>query len=385
MIRFVGHDKNGRLNANYSRTGRHSLEKGITNRQMFFMFILVISSFRTTDIPQLVAKNLGRSGWILILVYAVPFSLVALMLAKLNNMFKGMTLYEYGPILLGKVISRILCLLLFIYLFSVLIFLNHTMNNLISMNFLPRTKPVYSLAAATALFGFVVYKGTDTIARLLELLGILYVVATLVLGLLMLAQSEITNILPLYNPSDGAELATSMLKFATIFGGIENLLMIPFTKRNQGAPKAAFFSIVCISILFVLITEGSIGLLGVNNATAYNDAFIEAIKLAEAPVIERTDLFYLTFGLTSLFSGLMILIHSLVEILLKMLPRAKRWLVVSSVCAVSYATALFAAQVPAYDFAYQSLLPVLVLFFAGLMPTLLFLLAKFKQRPSAGK
>ncbi len=361
------------------------MEKGITNRQMFFILILVIAAFRTTDIPQLAAKAMGRSGWIILLAYAVPFSLIALMLAKLNNMFGGMTLYEYGLILLGKVLSRILCVLFFIYLFSVLVFLNHNMSNLITMNFLPKTKPIFTLAAAITLFGFVVYKGTNTIARLFELLGVLYVLATLILCLLMFTQSEIANILPLYNPNEGANFASSLLKFGAIYGGLENLLLIPFTKRNQGAPKVAFFSIIFVGILFVLITEGSIGLIGVNNVTVYNDAFIEAIKLAEAPVIERMDIFYFTFGLTSLFSGLIIIIHSLVGIALKMLPRAKRWLVVASVCAASYAATLFVITIPAYDLAYQRALPVLVLFFAGVVPTLLFLLAKIKKRSSQEK
>ena len=364
--------------------GRDSLEKGITNRQMFFILILVIAAFRTTDIPQLAAKSMGRSGWIMILLYAVPYSLVALMLAKLNSMFGGMTLYEYGPILLGKVLSNIFCILLFVYLFSVLVFLNHNMSNIITMNFLPKTKPIFTLAAATALFGFVVYKGTDTIARLLELFGLLYVLATLILCLLMLTQSEIANIHPLYSPGEGANFASSLLKFGAIYGGMENLLLIPFTKRNQGAPKVAFFSIICVGILFVLVTEGTIGLIGVNNATVYNDAFIEAIKLAEAPVIERMDIFYFTFGLTTLFSSLIIIIHTLVEILLKVLPMAKRWLVVALVCAASYAAALIVMMIPEYDLAVQPIRSVLGLVFAGVVPTLLFLLAKWKKRLSKG-
>ena len=359
------------------------MEKGITNRQMFFILVLVITSFRTTDIPQLAAKHLGRSGWIMILAYAVPFSLVALMLAKLNNMFKGMTLFEYGPILLGKVLSHILCILLFVYLFSVLVFLNHNMNNLISMNFLPKTKSMFTLAAATILLGYVVYKGTDTIARLLELLGILYIVATLTLCALMLAQSEIANILPLYNPNEGKEFASKILKFGAIFGGMENLLLIPFTTRNQGAPKVAFFAIIFISLLFVLITQGSIGLLGVNNATAYNDAFIEAIKLADAPVIERMDIFYFTFGLASLFAGLIILVHSLVELLLKILPMVKRWLIVSSVCTASYLATLYLIKIPEYDSIYVNMLPVLVLIFVVAVPVLLFVLAVLKKRAAA--
>lgn len=358
------------------------MEKGITNRQMFFVLVLVIAAFRTTDIPQLAAKLVGRSGWIVILLFAIPYGLTALIQAKLHNRFTGLTLYEYGQILLGKVLGRILCAAFFLYLFSVLVFLIHNLSSLISMNFLPKTKPMFTLAAAMALLGYVVYKGTDTIARLFELLGVLYIIATVTLCVLMLTQSEITNILPLYNPNEGKEIVKNLIKFGSIYGGMENLLMVPFTKRNQGAPKVALICIFCIGFLFVLIIEGTYGLIGVNNAMAFNDAFVEAIKLAEAPVIERMDIFYFTFGLTSLFAGLIILIHSLVQILTKFIPRAKRWMVVVSVCFASYIAVLLVMGIPAYDVFYQTMLPFLVLPFAVLLPVLLFIIAKIRKKPS---
>jgi spore germination protein len=356
------------------------LVKGITNRQIFFTLLLVLCAFRTIDIPQIAAKTMGRSGWIVIAAYAVPFSLVAVMITKLNNMFMGMTLFEYGQILLGKVLNYFLCILFAVYFFTVLAYLNESMVELISANFLPRTEPAFTLAIAMALFGFIVYRGTETMARLFELLGVMYLAVTLLLCLLMLTQSEIVNILPLYNPNDVSQLWSALLLFGTLFGGVENLLLIPFDQKNKKAPKAAFFSIVVIAVLFVLITEGSIGMLGINNAIAYSDPFIEAVKLADAPVIERPDILYITFGLASLFAILTILIRSVAEILSKMIPSAKRGLLISVVCAASYIASLVLLGMPAYNEEFKRILPMLVLIFAGLLPTLLFLLAVIKKR-----
>jgi len=361
------------------------LEKGITNRQMFFIWVLIISAFRTIDIPQMASKAMGRSGWIMIVAYAVPFSLVAVMLTKLHNLFQGMTLFEYGQILLGKVLNYILCILFTFYFFSVLVYLNNNIVTLISMNLLPKTQPMFFLAAAVALFGFVVYKGTETMARLFELLGVMYLVVTLLLCLLMLTQSEKGNIIPLYNPNEGRHFADAIILFGSIYGGFENFLLIPFGKRNIAAPKVAFFSIWAICLLFVLITEGSIGMLGINNAIVYNDTFIEAIKLANAPVIERPDILYIIIGLASLFAGLIILIHSVTELILRIFPLAKRGLTVSVVCAAAYGVTLFMLNVPMLLAAYQKILPIMVLFFAGVMPTLLFLLAIIKKRSQAGR
>ena len=242
------------------------------------------------DIPQMASTTMGRSGWIVILLYAVPYSLVAVMATKLNNMFQDMTLFEYGQILLGKVLNWFLCILLMVFYFSVLVYLNESMSNIITTDLLPQTQPFLTTGLVIALFGFIVYKGTETMARLFELMGAMYLAVMLLLCLLLLTQSEITNILPLYNPNEGSQLKDSLLPFGIVFGGMDLFLMIPFTKRNKGAPKAAFFTMLTIAVQFVLITEGSIGILGVNNAMVYKDTFIQAIKLSDAPVIERPEM-----------------------------------------------------------------------------------------------
>ncbi len=132
--------------------------------------------------------------------------------------------------------------------------------------------------------------------------------------------------------------------------------------------------------MFVLIVEGSIGMLGINNAIAYSDPLIEAIKLANAPVIERPDILYIPIGLASLFAILITLIYSVVELIYKMFPMARRGLLILAVCASSYIVSLILLGLPAYNAQYKNILPVLVLIFAGLVPTLLYLLAVIKKR-----
>ncbi len=361
------------------------MDKGITNRQIFFILVLIVSAFQATNVPHLAAKALGRSGWIMIALYAVPFSLFALMIAKLNGMYPGMTLFEYGQILLGKVMTSILCILYALYFFSVIVYLNLNTLTLISTNILPKTPQPFLLVAAVLLFGFVVYKGIETIARLFELIGAMYLIVTLGICLLMLTQGERENILPLYNPNEGKEFVSAILVFGSIYGGLENLLMVPFTEENPKTPKTAFIAMLFIGLLFILITEGSIGLLGVNNAIVYNDAFLEAVKLADAPVIERTDIFYLTFGLGSLFSGVIMLINSQVEILSRLFPSVKRGVIVSVVCILVYGLTLFVMKIPFYTKTFGEVVPVLIFFFAGIVPTLLFVLARIRKRSLSPK
>ena len=166
----------------------------------------------------------------------------------------------------------------------------------------------------------------------------------------------------------------------SVFGGLEHLFMIPFTQNNKKAPKVAFFAILFIGVMFVLIVEGSINMLGINNAITYTDTFIEAIKLAEAPVIERTDIFYLTFGMASFFAGLIILYYSTVELILRMFQKANRKLVITVIGVLTYAASLVLLKIPSIADTAKKILPVIVLFSAAAFPTLLFIIAKIRRR-----
>ena len=73
------------------------------------------------------------------------------------------------------------------------------------------------------------------------------------------------------------------------FGGIEVLLIMPFSSKNKKAPLIAFLTLIFIGLLYMLVVESTISILGINNTILYNDSFIEAVKIVYIPVIERTD------------------------------------------------------------------------------------------------
>jgi hypothetical protein len=86
-------------------------------------------------------------------------------------------------------------------------------------------------------------------------------------------------------------------------------------------------------------------ILGVNNTIALNDSFIEAIKVVEIPVLERTDVFYLTFGLTSLFAGMIIVFSAVIEIACRLFAKVKRYIIVVIVSVVFFILCLFGLKI----------------------------------------
>lgn len=325
------------------------------------------------------ARSAGRTSWILIIIVTVIFGCAAVIITKLNNMFKGKMLFDYSQDIVGKFFTYIITCYFILYFLFIGVYLEFKMVSLLTSNFLPFTPQFVTLAFGLMLFGFAAYKGIISVARMFEICGALFLIVTVGICILMLTQGMHFNILPFFNASETKQFFAAAKDLIVPYGGIELLLVIPFTTINKKVPKAAFFTLLFIGLFYTLIVESTFMILGVNNTALLNDSFIEAIKVVEMPVIERTDIFYLTFGLTSLFAGMIIVFTAIVEFVCKIFKKAKRHLVVIAIGLIFFILSLLAINNDMMD-VYDSFSIYLILTSSLLIPTILFILAKVKKR-----
>ncbi len=359
--------------------------KSITNRQLFFVLFLTLSTSTTIEIAQGMAQTAGRSSWIPIMAGSLVFGIAVVIIAKLNGMYRGQVFFDYSRNIAGKYFPYLMGVYYFLYFIIVGIALKIKFVNVVTSNFLPKTPQSEMLFFSILLFAFVAYKGITNIARMFEIYGIMFLVITIMICVIMMAQGMKDNVLPLYNPNEAKNFLNSLKKLIMPFGGIEILLIIPFTSINKKAPKIAFLSLVFIGLFYVLIVESTIMIMGVNNTIAFNDPFIEAIKIADAPVIERLDIFYLTFGLTSLFAGMIIVFTATAEFACKLLPRVKRAGIVVVISAILYILTLIALGIKDVSDILDAFLPYLIITSAIIIPSTMFLAAKVKRRAAHSK
>ena len=296
----------------------------VTNRQIAFIVFLTLTTNTTIALPKVMAETAGRSSWIPILIVAVFFAVAVVVITKLNNMFQNRVMFDYSQEIVGKFFSYLITTYFLIYFLIVGTYLNLKLIEFLKSNFLPQTPQPVMFLIGIALFGYVAYKGITNIARGFEIIGISFLIVTVGISILMLTEGLLYNILPFYNASDIKEFAQAMKKLVLPFGGIEILFIIPFTQKNKNAPRIAFFTVLLIGLFYVLVVEGTFIILGINNTIALNDSFIEAIKIVKIPILERTDIFYLTFGLTSLFAGIIIVFTAVTEFACRMFAKVKR-------------------------------------------------------------
>jgi len=331
------------------------------------------------------AETSGRSSWIPIIIASVIFGAAIVIITKLNNMHQKKALFDYSQEIVGKFFTYLIALYFLIYYLIIGLYLKLKFIGLLKSNFLPNTPEFVILLFGITLFGYVAYKGITNVARGCEIIGISFLIITVGICILMIAEGIHFNILPFYNTSETKKFAETMKKLILPFGGIDILLIIPFTAKNRKAPKTAFLTLLLIGVFYVLIVEGTFMVLGVNNTIALNDSFIEAMKVVEMPIIERTDVFYLTFGLTSLFAGMIIVFTVVTEFACRIFAKVKRHIMVMIIGVVFFILCLFGMNIKDYNELFASYATILTLISSLLIPTTLFTVAKIKRRAQRKK
>ncbi|MFA5408299.1 MAG: endospore germination permease [Bacilli bacterium] len=352
----------------------------ITNRQMFFIIILILTTYSTIDLPKIVAQTSGRTSWIPIIVMALIFGISAIIITKLNNMHMGQVFFDYSKGIVGKLFTYIIASYYVLYFFIIGIHLKMKLVGALSANFLPKTPQFVFLLFAIALFGYVSYKGVTNVARLVEIYGFLFLITTVGICIFILMEGTKYNVLPFFSMSEIKQITYTMKDLIIPYGGTEVLLVVPFTIQNKKAPKVAFFTLLFIGLLYVLIVESTISVLGINNTMVLNDSFIEAIKITTMPIIERLDIFYLTFGLSNLFCGMIIVFTTIVELISKILPKVKRHIIVIALSLLFFSVSLLALKMINIEEMFKTISVYLALLSSFVIPITLFVIAKSKKK-----
>ena len=356
------------------------MTNSITNKQMFFILILTLTSYTTIDMPKFMAQSAGRSSWILIMTAAPIFGLAAVITTKLNNMYSGKVMFDYSQEIAGTFVSRAICIYYLLYFVLIGVYLKIRLVNFLTSNFLPKTPQAIVLAISVTLFGFVSYRGITNVARLFELYGAAFLATTITLCVIMLTQGMTYSILPLINPNEIKKLPDALPFILFPFGGIEVLLIIPFTKVNKKASLVAFLTLVFIGLFYILIVDGTVSILGINNTILYGDSFIEAIKVVDVPILERPDIFYLTIGLTSLFAGMIMIFLCVLEYACRILPNIHRLTITVVTGIILYILSLIALAINDFSKKADYFVPYLIVVSGLILPVILFVLAKWKRR-----
>lgn len=359
------------------------MDDNITNRQIAFLLLLTLLSYSAVDISRALATTAGYGSWLTIIVGSIIFAFIAVLVTYLNYIYQGKMIADYSKLLVGKVGSYVISIYYFLYFLLIVVFLGIEFSSILKFEFIPQTPKAATLIVGIPVFCFIAYKGVVTAGRLMEFIGIVYLIVGTSIHILMFTQGTPSNILPLFNSEDIGNYTRALKEIVFPFLGIEILLTIPLSKKNgKSVIPTVFFTIIAIGLFYVLIVEACIMKVGINDIAHYNSSLIVAIRDMELPFLDflkRIDVMFLTVGFAGLFMGISIVYTAMLELLSKILPKIKRGKLIIIIGVVSYAGCLFFDKKQGFlDFVkeagiYLGLVAVLII------PAILLIISKVKK------
>lgn len=308
--------------------GERALPNTITNRQMAFILFLTLTAITVISLPRTMAESAGSGGWVSLLLAAVIYAFGAWMIVALNRTFQGEVLFDYSKRLVGKVGAYVLGVFYLLYFMLVSAYLCAGMANVLVSDFFVRTPTWFTIAIGMPFYAYTAYKGVTTVARLFEIIGVLFLLSSIAAYLFMLAQGKVENILPLFVPEDTLQYLGATRSTVLSFLGVEILTLTPISQKGRKrAPLVAFVTVLVIGVFYVLVVESCTMMIGINEIKNNNCALITAIRQIQVPLLdflERFDFFYLTVGFMALYAAKTIVLLAIVEYACKIFPTVHR-------------------------------------------------------------
>ncbi len=355
------------------------MKSDVSNRQIFFLLYLTLSTYTLISIPKVLAERAGTGAWVPILIMTAVFSLLVVLVVRLGNKFPGRMLFDYSQEIAGKFFGYVLSIFYALYFLLISVYLNVQLTNVLKAEFFPKTPDWAMLVAGVAVFGCMAYKGVNSVVRFIEVIGPVYLLTAISIHFVMLLQGDINNILPLFRPTEAMRYLAASKDTILSFLGIEILTIVPFAKHNEKkAAVTAFFTLLFIGFIYVLAVETSFMMLGINNVQNYNYSLIEAIKVVNIPVLERVEILYLTVGFFGLVAGVCVVYLALVEYVARLFSKVDRKFIVLVLGVFIITLGRIGQTAKDSNKFFDSVIPIIGMIAAFLIPALLLVIARVK-------
>lgn len=277
----------------------------ITNRQISLLLFGAIVGYGIIGLPKNIAEEYGTASWIGLVVGTIIALIFTYIITYLSYHSPGKTLYEYSQELVGKNITYIFSVIYIVYFFMFYTYIIRVASEVIKLTILINTP----IVAISLTFYIVIYyaliKGLRGMARVCEVYGLLIITGYIIILFLLFTKGKLINIRPFFGTGEIEQYL--QLPVATIvpFLGIELIALVPLKKdKNKGVFKYTLWMVAFIGLLYIILVEVCISIIGIDDITYYEDALISTIRRVDIQWLEflsRMDGVFLSLWIMSIF------------------------------------------------------------------------------------
>ncbi len=195
----------------------------ISNNQFRDILICIMWPTTITYGSGILARKIGRDMWISGIIGVLTIIPFVLLIIYIGQNFPGKTVVQYGQDLLGRVLGKVLGVVLTLYFFiisssSILIYIHHLTDFL-----LPQTPFLVLTALHVFVISYLVWKGPEVIARTSVIAFGAGIIFYFLVFMASLSEIHINRITPFFD-SGVANVFKSSLKVDTFIGASQVLI-----------------------------------------------------------------------------------------------------------------------------------------------------------------
>lgn len=161
------------------------LKSSVTDRQIFFLLFLTLTSYTIISISKVIAQGVGSDGWVALTITSLVFAVFAAIIVRLNSAFPGMMLFDYCQRIAGKFLAYVVAIYFILYFLMVSAYLNTQLAQVLREEFYPKTPSWAMLVSGVLVFGWVAQRGVTGVARFFEIIGTVYVITAIATHIVM--------------------------------------------------------------------------------------------------------------------------------------------------------------------------------------------------------
>lgn len=304
------------------------MKESLTNRQIAFIIFGFIVGYGVLGLPKNITESAGTGGWVSLLIATIITLLFTYILTYLSYVFDDKTIFEYSQTLVGKTITYIFMVVYSVYFFMIFTMVTRISSETIKLTILVKT-PVWALSLV---FFIVVYyaviKELRVIGRICEIYGLIIIITAIIIYFLIFSQGKLVNIKPFFVMKDIPIYFKSTLSAIFPFIGFEILIIIPFNRKenNKKIFKYTTLMVSFIGLLYILVVEACVSVMGVDGIIHYKDALyatIRRVDIQSLQFLRRLDSIFLIAWIMSIFTTITLAAYGCIFILSKLLNKIK--------------------------------------------------------------
>lgn len=360
------------------------MKKEVSLRQIAYMYILISIAPILRQIPNSLASQAGRSGYLSPLWSILAIIPITAIIISLIKSFPGLNYYELMETILGKVLSKIV---IFSYLIWLMITIPTKLNAYsltLQFTLMPRTKTSFFLVTIVVLIFYGLSKGIRTIFRFAEFIVGPILILFLVLFIFAYSKIRPDYLIPVaYNNISDTIIAS---KNVLAVGGYIIIALFFADKYGLRVSKKNINKLWVGTILFVilafLVTVFTYGVTGADLAASLPFPFYITVKsISLFNIFERFEVLITLICIISDFISISIYSVILVRCFVWLFNlKEKTFLYVPLTVIVYYLTYFISSSQFEYEFFYKSILVNLNLVFQYLIPLFIGLIGLLKKK-----